>query len=68
MFIYLRFHITKCYSLELMTDHVTVSTGQTYNIASTLKWLKLRNVICPKTGEKSRSIELVANSSLQKII
>lgn len=55
-------------SLELMTDPVTVSTGQTYDRASIQKWFKSGNLICPKTGEKLKSTELVANSSLRKII
>ncbi|KAL8118305.1 hypothetical protein AgCh_016005 [Apium graveolens] len=55
-------------SLELMTDPVTVSTGQTYDRASILKWFKSGNLICPKTGEKLKNTELVANSSLRKII
>ncbi|KAF3669580.1 hypothetical protein T459_10268 [Capsicum annuum] len=55
-------------SLELMTDPVTVSTGQTYDRTSIQKWLKSGNLICPKTGEKLQSIELVPNSTLLKLI
>ncbi|KAL1810312.1 hypothetical protein ACET3Z_027302 [Daucus carota] len=55
-------------SLELMTDPVTVSTGQTYDRASIQKWFKSGNLICPKTGERLETTELVANSSLRKII
>ncbi|XP_065876170.1 U-box domain-containing protein 19-like [Euphorbia lathyris] len=55
-------------SLELMTDPVTISTGQTYDRPSIEKWLKAGNIICPKTGEKLRNTELVPNSSLLKLI
>ncbi|XP_052180493.1 U-box domain-containing protein 19-like [Diospyros lotus] len=55
-------------SLELMTDPVTVSTGQTYDRASIQKWLKAGNLICPKTGEKLTNTEMVPNYSLRKLI
>lgn len=55
-------------SLELMTDPVTVSTGQTYDRVSIQKWLKSGNFVCPKTGERLTSIELVPNTSLRKLI
>ncbi|WCJ36053.1 U-box domain-containing protein 19 [Euphorbia peplus] len=55
-------------SLELMTDPVTISTGQTYDRSSIEKWLKAGNIICPKTGERLTSTELVPNSSLRKLI
>ncbi|KAJ0765930.1 putative U box domain, armadillo-like helical, Zinc finger, RING/FYVE/PHD-type [Helianthus annuus] len=55
-------------SLELMTDPVTVSTGQTYDRVSIQKWLKSGNLICPKTGEKLATTELVPNLNLRKVI
>ncbi|XP_073042220.1 U-box domain-containing protein 19-like [Primulina eburnea] len=55
-------------SLELMTDPVTVSTGQTYNQASIQKWLKSGNLLCPVTGEKLTSTEMVPNTNLRKLI
>ncbi|KAG8378936.1 hypothetical protein BUALT_Bualt07G0036400 [Buddleja alternifolia] len=55
-------------SLELMTDPVTVSTGQTYDRVSIQKWLKSGNLICPKTGEKLKSLEMVPNTNLKKLI
>ncbi|XP_027125587.1 U-box domain-containing protein 19-like [Coffea arabica] len=55
-------------SLELMTDPVTVSTGQTYDRISIQKWLGSGHLICPKTGEKLTSTELVPNSALLKLI
>jgi hypothetical protein len=55
-------------SLELMTDPVTVSTGQTYDRSSIEKWLRAGNMLCPKTGEKLIRAELVPNSTLRKLI
>ncbi|CAM8939867.1 unnamed protein product [Rhodiola kirilowii] len=55
-------------SLELMTDPVTVSTGQTYDRCSIQKWLKAGNTVCPITGERLTSNELVPNYSLKKLI
>lgn len=55
-------------SLELMTDPVTVSTGQTYDRASIEKWLKAGNMVCPKTGEKLTNKELVPNTTLKRLI
>ncbi|PQQ06273.1 U-box domain-containing protein 19 [Prunus yedoensis var. nudiflora] len=55
-------------SLELMLDPVTVSTGQTYDRSSIQKWLKAGNKLCPKTGERLTSTELVPNSILRKVI
>ncbi|XP_058749401.1 U-box domain-containing protein 19-like [Vicia villosa] len=55
-------------SLELMTDPVTISTGQTYDRASIYKWLKAGNKTCPKTGENLNSTELVPNTALKKLI
>ncbi|PIA62097.1 hypothetical protein AQUCO_00200237v1 [Aquilegia coerulea] len=55
-------------SLEIMKDPVTISTGQTYDRASILKWLKAGNHTCPTTGEKLTNTEMVPNSVLQKLI
>ncbi|KAL3642456.1 hypothetical protein CASFOL_013271 [Castilleja foliolosa] len=55
-------------SLELMTDPVTVSTGQTYDRVSIQKWLRSGNLICPKTGETLTSTELLPNTSLKMLI
>ncbi|KAI9087508.1 hypothetical protein K1719_030378 [Acacia pycnantha] len=55
-------------SLQLMTDPVTVSTGQTYDRSSIQKWLKAGNRTCPKTGEKLTNTELVPNTTLRKLI
>ncbi|KAK9684699.1 hypothetical protein RND81_10G226200 [Saponaria officinalis] len=55
-------------SLELMMDPVTISTGQTYDRVSILKWLNAGHLLCPKTGEKLSSSEFVPNSALKKLI
>ncbi|XP_021890861.1 U-box domain-containing protein 19-like [Carica papaya] len=55
-------------SLELMTDPVTVATGQTYDRSSIQKWLKAGNTTCPKTGEKLKNTEFVPNTALKKLI
>ncbi|KAK7317195.1 hypothetical protein RJT34_01208 [Clitoria ternatea] len=55
-------------SLELMTDPVTISTGQTYNRASIQRWLQAGNMTCPKTGETLTTIELFPNTALKKLI
>ncbi|GKV18905.1 hypothetical protein SLEP1_g29226 [Rubroshorea leprosula] len=55
-------------SLELMSDPVTVSTGQTYDRSSIEKWLKAGNSLCPKTGEKLTNTELVPNTNLHRLI
>eukprot|EP00268_Persea_americana_P038728 TRINITY_DN3833_c0_g1_i1.p1 TRINITY_DN3833_c0_g1~~TRINITY_DN3833_c0_g1_i1.p1 ORF type:complete len:700 (-),score=125.22 TRINITY_DN3833_c0_g1_i1:409-2508(-) len=55
-------------SLELMTDPVIITTGQTYDRSSIQKWLKAGNLSCPKTGEKLKSTELIPNLALQNLI
>ncbi|XP_021733644.1 U-box domain-containing protein 19-like [Chenopodium quinoa] len=55
-------------SLELMMDPVTISTGQTYDRASIQKWLNSGHLLCPKTGERLESTELVPNSALKRLI
>ncbi|TKW10259.1 hypothetical protein SEVIR_6G150600v4 [Setaria viridis] len=55
-------------TLELMTDPVTVATGQTYDRASIKKWIKSGCRTCPVTGERLRSAELVPNAAARGII
>ncbi|TKY73484.1 U-box domain-containing protein 19 [Spatholobus suberectus] len=55
-------------SLEIMTDPVTISTGQTYNRTSIQKWLEAGNMICPKTREELTSTELFPNTALKKLV
>ncbi|KAK8926049.1 U-box domain-containing protein 19 [Platanthera zijinensis] len=55
-------------SLELMKDPVTVSTGQTYDRPSILRWMKSGNQTCPITGEKLSSSVLIPNSVVRKLV
>ncbi|XP_020572460.1 U-box domain-containing protein 19-like [Phalaenopsis equestris] len=55
-------------SLELMKDPVTVSTGQTYDRSSILRWLKSGNQTCPVTGEMLASSDLIPNSTVRQLI
>ncbi|GJM98919.1 hypothetical protein PR202_ga15971 [Eleusine coracana subsp. coracana] len=54
--------------LDLMTDPVTVSTGQTYDRASIARWLRAGCRTCPVTGERLRTSDLVPNAALRGII
>ncbi|WVZ64803.1 hypothetical protein U9M48_014275 [Paspalum notatum var. saurae] len=55
-------------TLDLMTDPVTVSTGQTYDRASITRWIKAGCRTCPVTGERLRSADVVPNAALRGII
>ncbi|WVZ92980.1 hypothetical protein U9M48_039007 [Paspalum notatum var. saurae] len=55
-------------TLELMTDPVTVATGQTYDRSSIKKWIKNGCRTCPVTGERLRSAELVPNLAARGIV
>ncbi|KAF7003844.1 hypothetical protein CFC21_019125 [Triticum aestivum] len=55
-------------SLELMTDPVTVTTGQTYDRTSIKRWIKSGCRTCPVTGEKLRSTQFVPNVAARGIV
>ncbi|OEL34515.1 U-box domain-containing protein 19 [Dichanthelium oligosanthes] len=55
-------------TLDLMTDPVTVSTGQTYDRASIMRWIKAGCRTCPVTGERLRTADVVSNAALRGII
>ncbi|XP_062190900.1 U-box domain-containing protein 19-like [Phragmites australis] len=55
-------------TLELMTDPVTVATGQTYDRASINKWIKNGCRKCPVTGERLRNAEVVPNVAVRGVI
>ena len=55
-------------SLELMTDPVTIETGHTYDRSSILRWFRSGNQLCPKTGKRLSSIELVPNLAIRRLV
>ncbi|KAJ3707532.1 hypothetical protein LUZ61_011237 [Rhynchospora tenuis] len=55
-------------SLELMTDPVTVSSGQTYDRASIKRWIKSGCLTCPVTGKMLTSTELLPNLSVRRLV
>ncbi|CAN6204344.1 unnamed protein product [Urochloa humidicola] len=55
-------------TLDLMTDPVTVSTGQTYDRASITRWIRAGCRTCPVTGERLRTADVVPNAALRGII
>ncbi|KAJ8500756.1 hypothetical protein OPV22_011308 [Ensete ventricosum] len=55
-------------SLELMTDPVTIATGQTYDRASISKWFESDCPTCPVTGEKVANKDLVPNSAIRNLV
>ncbi|KAJ0987210.1 hypothetical protein J5N97_005566 [Dioscorea zingiberensis] len=55
-------------TLELMRDPVIVSTGQTYERSSILRWIDCGNRTCPKTQQKLQNITLTPNYVLRSLI
>ncbi|KAM7526582.1 hypothetical protein LguiA_016484 [Lonicera macranthoides] len=55
-------------SLDLMTDPVVVSTGQTYDRGSINLWLESGHNTCPKTGQTLAHTELIPNLALKNMI
>ncbi|KAL3354323.1 hypothetical protein AABB24_018794 [Solanum stoloniferum] len=55
-------------SLELMTDPVIVSTGQTYERSCIEKWLEAGHSTCPKTQQALTSKSLTPNYVLRSLI
>ncbi|OEL20296.1 U-box domain-containing protein 16 [Dichanthelium oligosanthes] len=55
-------------SLELMSDPVVASSGQTYDRESITRWFGSGKSTCPKTGQVLTSLELVPNKSLKNLI
>lgn len=62
-------HLFRCpISLDLLTDPVTLSTGQTYDRSSIEKWLNLGNQTCPVTMQKLHDPSMVPNHTLRHLI
>ncbi|KAL1560359.1 U-box domain-containing protein 17 [Salvia divinorum] len=55
-------------TLELMHCPVIVSTGQTYDRASIVRWLEEGHSTCPKTGQMLVHTKLVPNLALRNLI
>lgn len=62
-------HLFRCpISLDLFTDPVTLSTGQTYDRPSIEKWLADGNLTCPVTMQRLHDTTLVPNNTLRHLI
>ncbi|XP_073013623.1 U-box domain-containing protein 26-like [Typha latifolia] len=62
-------HLFRCpISLDLFTDPVTLSTGQTYDRPSIEKWLADGHLTCPVTMQRLRDTSLVPNHTLRHLI
>lgn len=55
-------------SLDLFTDPVTLSTGQTYDRPSIEKWLAGGNSTCPVTMQRLPDFSIVPNRTLRQYI
>ncbi|XP_010911533.1 U-box domain-containing protein 26-like isoform X1 [Elaeis guineensis] len=55
-------------SLDLFTDPVTLSTGQTYDRPGIEKWLAGGNLTCPVTMQRLHDTSLVPNHTLKHLI
>ncbi|XP_074286307.1 U-box domain-containing protein 26-like [Silene latifolia] len=55
-------------SLELMTDPVTVCTGQTYDRSSIESWVSTGNITCPVTRSPLSDFTLIPNHTLRRLI
>ncbi|KAG6492054.1 hypothetical protein ZIOFF_047004 [Zingiber officinale] len=62
-------HLFRCpISLEIFTDPVTLSTGQTYDRPSIEKWLADGNLTCPVTMQRLTDTTLIPNHALCHLI
>ncbi|XP_048593890.1 U-box domain-containing protein 17-like [Brassica napus] len=55
-------------SLDLMTDPVIISTGQTYDRTSIARWIEEGHCTCPKTGQMLMDSRIVPNRALKNLI
>ncbi|KZV47503.1 U-box domain-containing protein 17 [Dorcoceras hygrometricum] len=55
-------------SLDLMKDPVIVSTGQTYDRESIMRWMGESRSTCPKTGQMLLHTRLVPNRAMRNLI
>ncbi|XP_039026206.1 U-box domain-containing protein 26-like isoform X1 [Hibiscus syriacus] len=62
-------HLFRCpISLDLLSDPVTLSTGQTYDRSSIENWFAYGNLTCPVTMQKLHDPSLVPNHNLRHFI
>ncbi|CAH9103597.1 unnamed protein product [Cuscuta epithymum] len=62
------YHFRCPISLELMTDPVTVCSGQTYDRGSIQSWLATGNTTCPVTRSPLTDFTLIPNHTLRRLI
>ncbi|KAG9444052.1 hypothetical protein H6P81_015392 [Aristolochia fimbriata] len=62
------YHFRCPISLELMSDPVTVATGQTYDRASIESWVATGNTTCPVTRAPLNDFTLIPNHNLRRLI
>ncbi|GJY68177.1 U-box domain-containing protein 26-like protein [Tanacetum coccineum] len=62
------YHFRCPISLELMTDPVTVITGQTYDRSSIESWIATKNTTCPVTRLPLTNFTLIPNHTLRRLI
>ncbi|KAH7867472.1 hypothetical protein Vadar_033939 [Vaccinium darrowii] len=62
------YHFRCPISLELMTDPVTISNGQTYDRASIESWIATGNTTCPVTRSPLTDFTLIPNHTLRRLI
>ncbi|KAL6574123.1 U-box domain-containing protein 17 [Orobanche hederae] len=55
-------------SLDLMRDPVIISTGQTYDRLSIVRWMEDGHSTCPKTGQMLLHRKLVPNRALRNLV
>ncbi|KAK3169151.1 hypothetical protein Dsin_000055 [Dipteronia sinensis] len=62
------YHFRCPISLELMSDPVTVCTGQTYDRTSIESWVATGNTTCPVTRAPLTDFTLIPNHTLRRLI
>ncbi|XP_010481065.1 PREDICTED: U-box domain-containing protein 26-like [Camelina sativa] len=62
------YHFRCPISLDLMSDPVTISTGQTYDRTSIDSWIAMGNTTCPVTRVSLSDFTLIPNHTLRRLI
>lgn len=66
--LHIPYHFRCPISLELMSDPVTVCTGQTYDRSSIESWVATGNTTCPVTRVPLADFTLIPNHTLRRLI